>query len=431
MMTQNNVALGLPNSSNITRAVLSNGVTVLVRANPSVKSVVLVGQMRGGSLYESPQHNGLASMTAASLMRGTESRDLQAIASRLEDIGADFDFAAGVHHVSFGGKALAEDLPVLIDTLADCVMNPVFPSDQVDRLRGEVMTWLQYSLQDTRRQASRAFRESLYDASHPYHYSPRGTLESLPGIDAQMLKQFHASQYGPDGVTIVIVGAVDPAAAVDAVRAKLESWTAPDQAPARSVGSAANVDRTIHTVVPIPGKTQSDVVIGVVGPERRSPDFQAARIANSILGEFGMMGRIGDEVREKAGLAYYAYSRIEGGYGPGAWSISAGVNPANVERAVDLSLQEVRKMAAEHVTDTELDDNKSYFIGRMPLQLETNEGLAGAILSMETFELGLDYLVEYPAQINAVTADGVREAIQTYWTPDAVVVAVAGAADQG
>ncbi|MBK9122470.1 MAG: insulinase family protein [Chloroflexi bacterium] len=431
MMTQNNVAHAMPNSSNITRTVLSNGVTVLVRANPSVKSVVLVGQMRGGSLYEASQYNGLASMTAASLMRGTAARDLQTIASRLEDIGADFDFAAGVHHVSFGGKALAEDLPVLIDTLSDCVMHPVFPSDQVDRLRGEVMTWLQYSLQDTRRQAARAFRESLYDVSHPYHYSPRGTLESLPGIDAQMLKQFHASNYGPEGMTIVIVGAVDPAEAVDAVRAKLEMWAVPDQAPARSAGSAANVERTVHTHVPIPGKTQSDVVIGVVGPERRSPDFQAARIANSILGEFGMMGRIGDEVREKAGMAYYAYSKLEGGYGPGAWSISAGVNPLNVERAVDLSLQEVRKMADQLVTEAELDDNKSYFVGRMPLQLETNEGLASAILSMETYELGLDYLVDYPAHVNAVTADAVREALRTYWVPDAAVVAVAGPADQG
>lgn len=430
-MTQNNVAHAMPNSSNITRTVLSNGVTVLVRANPSVKSVVLVGQMRGGSLYEASQYNGLASMTAASLMRGTAARDLQTIASRLEDIGADFDFAAGVHHVSFGGKALAEDLPVLIDTLSDCVMHPVFPSDQVDRLRGEVMTWLQYSLQDTRRQAARAFRESLYDVSHPYHYSPRGTLESLPGIDAQMLKQFHASNYGPEGMTIVIVGAVDPAEAVDAVRAKLEMWAVPDQAPARSAGSAANVERTVHTHVPIPGKTQSDVVIGVVGPERRSPDFQAARIANSILGEFGMMGRIGDEVREKAGMAYYAYSKLEGGYGPGAWSISAGVNPLNVERAVDLSLQEVRKMADQLVTEAELDDNKSYFVGRMPLQLETNEGLASAILSMETYELGLDYLVDYPAQVNAVTAEAVREALRTYWAPDAAVVAVAGPADQG
>lgn len=430
-MTQNNVAYAIPNASNITRTVLPNGITVLVRANPSVKSVVLVGQMRGGSLYESPEYNGLASMTAASLMRGTANWDLQAIASRLEDIGADFDFSAGVHHVSFGGKALAEDLPVLIDTLSDCVMNPTFPSDQVDRLRGEMMTWLQYSLQDTRRQAARAFREALYDSSHPYHYSPRGTLETLPGIDAQMLKAFHAANYGPEGMTIVIVGAVDPAEAVDAVRAKLERWSVPDQAPARTAGSAANVDKIVHTHVPIPGKTQSDLVIGVVGPERRSPDFQAARIANSILGEFGMMGRIGDEVREKAGMAYYAYSKLEGGYGPGAWSISAGVNPANVERAVELSLKEVRKMTDQLVTETELADNKSYFIGRMPLQLETNEGLANAILSMETFDLGLDYLLDYPAQINAVTADAVREAVRTYWAHDAAVIAIAGPADPG
>jgi zinc protease len=106
--------------------------------------------------------------------------------------------------------------------------------------------------------------------------------------------------------------------------------------------------------------------------------------------------------------------------------VTAGVNPANVERAVELSVTEVRKMIDIGVTDEELADNKSYFVGRMPLQLESNEGVAGTILSMETYGLGLDYLARLPGIIGALTKDDLREAIRRYWNPDAAVVAVAG-----
>src|SRR5690606_28984855 len=128
--------------------------------------------------------------------------------------------------------------------------------------------------------------------------------------------------------------------AVELVSEKLGDWRNPAQPEAAIVPGAVQPAETVRSFVSIPGKTQSDLMVGVVGPTRYADDFQAARLANSVLGEFGMMGRIGDEVREKSGMAYYAYSRLDGGHGPGAWSITAGVNPVNVERAIELSLQE-------------------------------------------------------------------------------------------
>lgn len=422
----NSLAQSMPNPDNITRVVLENGVTVLVYENFNTRSVVISGVAEGGAIHENPADNGLAALTAGSLMRGTQTRDFQTLAATLEDIGADFGYSAGVHHLNYGGKALAEDLNVLVDVMADTLRYPAFPAEQVERLRGEALTWLRYGLQDTRRQAGRAFREALYQPDHPYHYAPRGTLETLPNIGVEQLRAYHQQHYGPRGLTLAIVGAVRAQEAIDLVREKLGDWVNPEQSQPLRAPGAPQPAETIRAFVPIPGKTQSDVVIGVVGPSRYAEDFQPARIANSILGEFGMMGRVGDEVRERAGMAYYAYSRMDGGHGPGAWSITAGVNPVNVERAVELSLKEVRKMIDTYVTDEELADNKSYFIGRMPLQLESNEGVAGTILSMENYGLGLDYLAKLPGLINAVTRDDLRDAIRRYWNPDAAVVAVAG-----
>ena len=178
-MTSPDAARSLPNARNITRETLANGVTVLVYENHHTQSVVLSGSLHAGSIYEAPGRGGLAALTSSALMRGTAGRDFAALHSQLEDIGADLGYSYGPHKVGFSGKALAEDLPVLIDLLADTLRNPVFPADGVERLRGERLTLLGYRQQDTRWQAGRAFRENLYPAEHPYHHSSSGTLESL------------------------------------------------------------------------------------------------------------------------------------------------------------------------------------------------------------------------------------------------------------
>src|SRR5687768_12370308 len=229
MPTTNNLSHSMPNPDNITRVALDNGITIRVYENFNARSVVLHGRGLGGSLREGRAFNGVAAMTAGALMRGTQSRDFQTLAASLEDIGADSGVSAGTHHISFGGKSLAEDLSVLVDVMSDALRNPVFPADQVERLRGEAMTWLRYRLQDTRRQSARAFREALYAPDHPYHYTPRGTLETLPSVTVDMVRQFHAQHYGPRGMTLAIVGAVRAADAVELVSEKLGDWRSPSQ----------------------------------------------------------------------------------------------------------------------------------------------------------------------------------------------------------
>lgn len=418
--------VSLPGPDNITRVELANGIVVLVYENFAAQSVVIAGSLEAGSIYEAREKNGLANLTASALMRGTKTRDFDTIHSALEDIGADLDFGAGTHTVGFNGKALAEDLPVLIDLLTDALLEPTFPAVQVERLRGEIMTGLQYRMQDTRYRAGRAFRENLYPESHPYHYSSSGTLESLPRITLDDLAAFHRRHYGPKGMLITIVGAVKAATAVEIVRERLAGWTNADQPAKAELPAIDGPSEIQQTHVPIPGKTQSDIVMGVLGPARKADDYRAAVMVNSILGQFGMMGRIGDEVREKQGLAYYASSRIEGGRGPGAWSVSAGVNPANVQRAIDSIVQEIRRIVTEEVSDEDINDNKSFFTGQLPLQLESNEGLAGSILSMEAYDLGLDYLLHYTERTEALTKQDLLKAIQHYWNPETYVVAVAG-----
>lgn len=176
----------------------------------------------------------------------------------------------------------------------------------------------------------------------------------------------------------------------------------------------------------IPGKFQADLVVGVIGPERRSGDFIPTVLGNNILGVFGMMGRIGESVREKAGLAYYAYSQLSGGMGPGPWYVSAGVDPANVDQAIDLIREEIGRFSEQAVTADELADSQSNFIGRLPLSLESNSGMASAILNLERYDLGLDYYRHYPEMVRKVSVEDILASARRYWDIDKLAVGIAG-----
>ncbi len=418
--------VSLPGSHNVTRVTLANGIAVLVYEKPDVQSVVIAGSLRVGGIYESPEQNGLASLTASAVMRGSQKRDFNTINAALEDIGADLDVSGGVSTTSFSGKSLAEDLPTLIDVLADVLRHPTFPPDQVERLRGELLTGLQYRSQDTRYRANRAFREALYPADHPYHYSSSGSVESVSKLSVAQLEQFHDHYYGPKGAIIVIVGAVEADDAIEIVRKQFEDWQNPNQPEVPPLADVAPFKETKRSFVPLPGKTQSDIVLGVPGPSRFAKDFQAATIANSVLGQFGMMGRIGRSVREELGLAYYVYSSIDGGFGPGPWSVAAGVNPANVDLALEQIQREVRRLTDELVDDSDLTDNQAYHVGHLPLQLESNEGIAYSLRNIETYNLGLDYLVNYRDTIYKLTRADLLNAAKHYLNADALVIGIAG-----
>lgn len=415
----------LPGPDDITRAVLPNGIVVLARPNFNSPSVVISGSFPAGALFDPLEKLGLADFTAAALMRGTQARSFQQIYDALESVGASLSIGGGTHTASFGGRALSEDLDMLLALLAECLRQPAFPTEQVERLRAQLLTGLAIRAQDTAGMASLTFDQIVYNG-HPYQYPEDGYPETVQAITRDDLSGFHQKHYGPQGMIVVVVGGVEPAAAVEKVAGALGDWRNPGQPESPALPPLEPLAETVARTCNIPGKSQSDIVLGAPGPLRRSPDFLAAALGNSVLGQFGMFGRIGEVVREQAGLAYYAYSSLSGGLGPGPWSVSAGVDPANVEKTIGLVRQEIARFVAQPVTEDELSDSQANFIGRLPLSLESNAGVASALINLERFELGLDYYRRYPDLIRALTREEVLEAARRYLHPERLGIAIAG-----
>jgi len=415
----------LPGPDDITRVTIPNGITILARANFSSPSVVIGGHLACGSLFDTDEKSGLADFTSLSLMRGTETRDFQQIFDALESAGAALSVGAGAHNTGFSGRSLSEDLPLLLGLLADVLRHPTFPAEQIERLRAQFLSSLAQRAQDTAEVASITFDQIVFKG-HPYSRPEDGWPETIRAIQRDDLAAFHRQYYGARGMVIAVVGAIEPKTAVEQVVEILGDWSNAEQVELPDLPPLRPLKKVVTRKVKIQGKSQSDLIVGAAGPHRKDPDYIADTLGNSALGQFGLGGRIGNVVREKSGLAYYASSTLNAGIGPGSWAVSAGVNPANVQKAQKLIIDEIERFVEDGVTSEELEDSQSNFIGRMPLSLESNSGVANALLNIERYDLGLDYFRRYPEMVRAVTPEQVLAAARKYLDPQRLAIAIAG-----
>lgn len=402
-----------------------NGLVALIQRNSASPTVSVRGEMRVGAVHETDQQSGLAVFTAAALIRGAGERSFQEIVSTTESIGASVNAGAGMNAGGFSGRSLSEDLPLILDILADMLMRPRFPEVELERLRSQILMGLRESEEEPRTQASRAVREMLFPEGHPYRRLSSGTLETVEALTRADLLDFH-KHYHPAAVRIAIVGDVEPAEVIAVLGRTFSAWQSQSALPDFRLPEVPALHAIKRREIQMAGKSQSDVVWAVHGLKRDATDFYAASLTNMILGRLGMGGRLGENVRERQGLAYYVGSGFEADWGAGPWAALAGVNPENVERTVTAILHEIELFMREGPNPEELSDAQDYMAGSTVLGLETNDGIASTLLAIERHNLGLDYIARYPAIIRSVTAEEIVIAARRYLSTEAYVLAVAG-----
>jgi zinc protease len=404
---------------------LTNGIRVVVHENRSAPMVVLRLGLRASTSHDSPEVAGLASLVASGLNRGTTSRSFAEINAMVDAAGMAVGASAGRHQTTIGARCLTEDLALAVDLLADLTRNPTFPDDEIQLLKGQAQNGLRQAENDTGAVAHRNFRERCYPEGHPYRLRPQGYLPTLESIGAAQLRAAHADSFGVEGAVIVASGDIAFEYFIEMLEHSLGSWVHLGPPPvvieAVPLPAASRYDATID------GKTQSDLVVGAPCIARSHPDFQAARLANLIFGRLGMMGRLGESVREAMGLAYGISSDLDAGPGAGPWAIRAGVNPTNVEAALDGIRSEIVRLHREGVTDDEFERARRFSTGSVALQLESNDGIASTISDMLLHDLGLDFIDRYPEIIGSVTIEDVNRAARDHFPKfENLVVSVCG-----
>ena len=410
------------------RHALPNGLIAILRPNRSTRSVALRLMLRAGGAFDPPGGAGTAHLAARLLDRGAGGISGARLAEEFDALGIAYDARARLDSLDLTIRCLSRHLPFALERLSLLASAPDFPEDEVAGERGRILTEIAEREQDTAAQADDLLCSGVFPPGHPYREPITGTRESLEPLTRARLAAFHAARGGPQGAVLGLAGDFDERAALDQVRRVFGAWDARGAGPAPSrLARAAPLARASILRKPIAGKTQADFAWGFTPEvERLGADLQAVMVMNSVVGDFGMGGRIGRSVREEAGLAYHASSYVWSGLTAGPIVVRAGVAPEGIKKAVVLMRGTVKEFLRRGPTPRELNDAKQALSAAIPRRFETNLGAAALLADSEYQGLGFDFPDRAPALIARVDRDATLEAARRYVTPDRSVLVLTG-----
>lgn len=417
-----------PFASRIKRSVLRNGAVVLAFERRTSPTVVISGTLNAGSYFEPRTKPHLAEITAAMLSAGSRRYSRLQLAQELESLGAQLEFDTDNFVLSFEGKCLRRDLKRLLSLLAEQLLFPTFPEEELEKLKKQAIAELMQDKEDTYLRAYERLTQMAFRPDSPYYrHTPERLISSVEAISIKDVESFYHKYYSGASMVVSIVGDIDANIATEEVRRLFEGWRSGIRQKI-DVAPTPLPNASDKQYVQMSDKANVDIFIGHPGGVRRSsPDYHAAILANHALGQSTLSSRLGLQVRDTEGLTYGIISRFfEVGLGDGLWAISVSVSPENVHRAIDSSMKVLRNYTRDGITDKELAESKSSIIGAFKVGLSSNSGIADMLLEMELHSLGLDYIDRYPEYINSVSKEDVNRAIRRYFHPDKVLIAIAG-----
>lgn len=412
------------------RSTLGNGLVVLAKRTRTTPAVTINIAIRAGSICDPADAPGAMYLLSKVIDRGTETRSADDIAEALDRRGISLGITVTRHLFSFICTCLADDFQEVMSLLGDIVRFPSLPDAQLATRKGEVITMLRQDEDNPGVRATETLMERLYPAPHPYGRRAKGTIDVVERLTRDRLVELHARRIAPSEVSIVTVGDIDPDESRAAVERVFGDWSTPPP-PALSLSPIVRATSRQRIEIPMMNKAQADIAYGFVTLARSDPEYYACWLMNHAFGQYSMSGRLGDSIRERQGMAYYAYSTLDANVMEGPLLIRAGVSAANIDRAVASVDQEIAKLVTDGLTQKELDDSRRFLIYAMPRALETNAGIANYLQTAEFFALGLDFDVRIPDLLRGVTLEQANEAARKFLSVDRATVVIAGPYQRG
>ena len=409
------------------REELANGAVILLQETAMTPAVTISATFRAGSMFDPADRPGLAYLTGRVIDRGTATRDAAVLADELDNRGVSLRVSSNRQALTVSCTCLSEDFDDILAIIVDVARRPTFPEAEIEKRRSEALTILRQNDDNPAARAVEGVLELLYSAQHPYGRPSKGTAEGVERISRADMVAFHERRIRPGALSLAIVGDIAAGHALDRAVRALDGWRCESPEPLHVPPPPNRVDRR-QRLIAMPGKSQTDIAYGFTTVRRLDPRYDAYWMMNHILGQFGLGGRLADNIRERQGMAYYAYSTFDPALVEAPLLVRAGVDPANVERTLAAIDHEVRALGSEGPTPRELEESRAYLIGSIPRMLETNQSIAAFLQMCEDYGLGLDFDQRLPRLLDAITLEQVRAAAAEVLDPDRAAVAVAGPA---
>ena len=409
----------------VERRVLANGMRIAVAPIADLRTTALLLAVEAGAWFEPVGRAGVARLTAQTMLRGTRQKSADAFADAMDALGAVARLDVGSHAGIFSAQCLGDDLGTLLGLMAEVLRTPALAPEDVEFVRGQTLAQLERDERDTRAVVDRVWRELVYPKLHPFHAPAIGDAGVVRTVTSDEIRDYHASAIRPDGAILVVAGAASTEAVMEAASRAFRDWRVTVPRIPRDIPEVA-LAATIRRTEVVPDKTQSDVLIGWPGMPRTDPRFVAARVTNMVYAADTFASRAGNVIRDQLGLAYYVFSGMGSSRGQSPWIVRMGVNPQNVQRAIEVALDELRKVTLGDIADDDLALAKDKLVGELDVALESPGGVASMVMEAELFDLGEDHFERYPRELGAVSKDQVVETARTFLPPDRHAAVVAG-----
>jgi len=421
-------ALGAPRDLKlppIVKATLSNGLPVWIVEQHEVPVASVSLLVKSGGTADPAGKYGLASLTAAMLDEGAGTRDALALADAIDYLGASIGTGAGFDSSSVSLYTPVARLDEALAIMADIAIRPAFPDNELERLRKERLTSLLQIRDNPPAIGSVAFPRLVYGETHRYGTGLAGTTTSVTALTGADLKAFHAAQYHPANAHLIVVGDVQPKAALDMLEKSFGSWKAAPGAVAapRPLTAPEARPRTVF-LIDKPGAAQSIIRIGWSGVPRSTPDYYAIQVLNTILGG-SFTSRLNTNLRETHGYAYGAGSSFDMRLNAGPFVASANVQTDKTSESLIEFFKELTAIARP-IAAGELEKAKNYLALGYPSDFETTQDVASKLSELVIYNLPESTFNEYVSKVQAVTAADVERVAKKYVTPDRFAVIVVG-----
>ncbi len=414
----------------VVRRTLSNGLDVLIaeRHNLPILAVNLV--IKGGETLTPTGKEGLASLAASLLTEGTTSRDAMAIAGESNELGASINASSDLERMSLSMTTPSGNTSKAMALFTDVLLHPSFPAKDLDRLRVQRLGALLRQADNPTSVASLVYPRVLFGDEHPYGRPEQGTPKSVKALTRDDVIAFHKRMFVPNNAALIVAGDTTPDEIVPALEAALKSW-ASGPAVSLSLPEPPKSRGLAIYLVDKPGAAQSVISVGHVGVARKTPDYFAIQVMNTILG--GAFGsRINMNLREKKGYTYGARSSFDFRQGPGPFEASAPVRTDVTKESVIELVRELNEIRGPNgATEAEVRATKDQIVKQFPNRFESISGgrtpsVTSSLADLVLYGLPEDYFATYQSKVEAITKADVDRVAKTYLDPEHMAILIVG-----
>lgn len=348
----------------INKTVLPNGVKIITKKIPHVRSVSMGVWVNVGARDETNAQSGLSHFIEHMIFKGTARRSAYQIAKEFDAIGGHTNAFTSMEHTCYHAKVMDAHLETMVDILSDIFLNSIFDPQEVERERPVIFQEIGM-VEDSPEEYLHQLASRDFWGEHPLGRSIMGTRENILNFKAETIKDFFQQFYHPERILIAVVGNVDHNNIADLVGPAFDSIHNGQTLPERCLPAIKPKGQALHRDL-----EQAHICLSTLGMSITDPRRFAYSLMNTILGG-NMSSRLFQEIREKRGLAYSVYSFMASHMDTGMFGVYAGVNPNAVMQTIDLLVEAMQHLKQHPVSAAELQDAKEFTKGNLYLATES------------------------------------------------------------